>query len=60
MGILGEYNEDVVLEKLQNEVEAWTKINPETPAIPALHYIVTVAQGSPMKDNTYRGKNAGK
>lgn len=56
MGILGEYNEDVVLEKLQNEVEAWTKADPETPAIPALHYIVTVAQGSPMKDNTYRAR----
>lgn len=56
MGILGEYSEDVVLDKLKSEVEAWTKASPETPAIPALHYIVTVAQGSPMQDNTYRAR----
>ena len=54
MGILGEYPKDVVLSKLKSEVDAWTLADPETPAIPALHYIASVAQGSPMKDGTYR------
>jgi membrane-associated protease RseP (regulator of RpoE activity) len=56
MGILGEYPKDIMLAKLKAEVEAWTLADPETPAIPALHYIASVAQGSPMKDGTYRAR----
>jgi hypothetical protein len=54
MGVLGEYPESVMLAKLQSEVEAFNKADPTTPAIPALHLIVTVAQGSPGKKGLYR------
>jgi len=54
MGALGEYPEDVMLAKLQAEVSKWTAADPGTPAIPALHYIAVVAQGSAGSDGKYR------
>lgn len=54
MGVLGEYPEDEMLTKLNAEVEKWNIADPETPAIPALHYIAVVAQGSPGNDGKYR------
>jgi hypothetical protein len=54
MGVLGEYPENVMLAKLQSEVDAFTKADPATPVVPALHLIVTVAQGSPGKKGLYR------
>ena len=54
MGVLGEYQEDVMLSKLKNEVEKWNQADPTTPAIPALHYIAVTAQGSPGVDGKYR------
>lgn len=56
MGVLGEYPEDIMLAKLKAEVDAWTKADPETPAIPALHYIIEVAQGDSGKDGKYRAR----
>lgn len=46
MGVLGEYPEEVVLEKLASTTEAWAAADPATPTIPAIHYIAVVAQGS--------------
>ena len=54
MGVLGEYPEDVMLEKLDGEVKKWEKADPATPVIPALHYIAVTAQESPGKDGKYR------
>jgi hypothetical protein len=54
MGVLGQYPEDEMLSKLQNEVQKWTLADPETPAIPALDYIVVTAQGSPGDEGKYR------
>ncbi len=54
MGVLGEYPEEEMLARLMNEVNAWNEADPETPAIPALHYIVSVAQASPGRDGMYR------
>lgn len=54
MGVLGEYPQDVMLAKLQREVEAFTKADPTRPAQPALHLIVAVAQGSPGRNGLYR------
>ncbi len=54
MGVLGEYAPDVMLEKLRNEVRVWEAADPTTPVIPAIHYIVVTAQGSPGKDGKYR------
>jgi hypothetical protein len=54
MGVLGEYPPDVMLEKLKGETAKWQVADPATPTIPAIHYIVTTAQGSPQADGTYR------
>jgi len=54
MGVLGEYEPEEMLRKLDTEVSAWTKADPATPVQPALHLIAVVAQGAPGKDGRYR------
>lgn len=54
MGVLGEYAEDVMLGKLEMEVKKWELADPETPVVPALHYIAVTAQGSPGESGMYR------
>lgn len=54
MGVLGEYPKDEMLAKLDHEVERWRRADPSTPVVPALHLIVTVAQGAPGKNGLYR------
>jgi len=54
MGVLGEYPENEMLQKLGNEVKNWQTADPGTPVIPALHYITVVAQDSPGDDGKYR------
>jgi hypothetical protein len=56
MGVLGEYSTDVVMQKLQGEVAAWQAADPNTPVIPAVHYIVTVAQGSAGADGDWTAR----
>lgn len=53
MGVLGEYPKDQMLAKLRAEVAAWNKADPTTPALPAIDYIATTAQGSPGKYGEY-------
>ncbi len=54
MGVLGQYSEDVVLDKLRGEVAVWEAADPTTPVVPAIEYIDVTAQGSPGKDGKYR------
>lgn len=54
MGILGEFDEAVVLERLRAQVAEWEAADPSTPVIPAIEYIDVTAQGSPGKDGKYR------
>lgn len=54
MGVLGQYPTDIMLAKLDKEVEAWKLADPTTPVIPAIHYIVVTAQGSAGRDGKYR------
>jgi hypothetical protein len=54
MGVLGEYAPEEMLQKLKAEASKWQIADPSTPVIPAIHYIVTTAQGSPGKDGMYR------
>lgn len=54
MGILGEFDKEVVLEKLREEVKAWEEADPTTPVLPAIEYIDVTAQGSAGKDGKYR------
>jgi hypothetical protein len=54
MGILGEYDEAVVIERLKAEVAKWNAADPTTPVIPAIDYIAMTAQESPGADGYYR------
>lgn len=54
MGILGELPKDSMLQRLFNELEAWRKADPQTPVVPALHYIAVTAQLLPGRDSGYR------
>ena len=54
MGVLGEYPEAIMLQKLNAEVKKWEFADPSTPVVPALHYIAVVAQESPGVDGKYR------
>jgi hypothetical protein len=54
MGVLGEYPKDEMLAKLDQEIARWAKADPSHPVQPALHLIVTVAQGQPGKNGLYR------
>ena len=56
MGVLGEYDEPLMLSKLDAEVKKWEAADPATPVQPALHYIAVVAQGSAGKDGKYRAR----
>ena len=51
MGVLGEYPENEMLDKLSAEVNKWQAADPNTPVIPALHYIAVVAQAGPGRDD---------
>ena len=54
MGVLGEYEPDEMLRRLDAEVAAWQAADPTTPVQPALHLIAVVAQGGPGRDGKYR------
>jgi hypothetical protein len=54
MGILGEFEPDEMLRKLDAEVAAWNKADPQHPVQPALHLISVVAQGDAGRDGKYR------
>jgi hypothetical protein len=57
MGILGEIPYDQMLAKLDSVVGEWREADPSTPVQPALHLIVSVAQGAPGKDGMYRQRS---
>ena len=54
MGVLGEYEPEEMLRRLDAEVAAWTRADPATPVQPALHLIAVVAQAKPGTDRKYR------
>ena len=54
MGVLGEYEPEEMLRRLDEEVAAWNTADPTTPVQPALHVIGVVAQAGPGKDGKYR------
>jgi hypothetical protein len=56
MGVLGQYPEDEMLAKLNVEVKKWQEADPNTPVIPALHYIAVTAQASGGFDGKYRAR----
>jgi len=54
MGILGEFPEDQVLEKMRAEIARWEAADPKTPVMPAIEYIAVTAQASAGADGKYR------
>lgn len=54
MGILGQYPEEEMLDKLKDVKSEWEKADSTLPVKPALHYIAVVAQGAAGKDGLYR------
>lgn len=56
MGILGEFAPEKMLAHLDEEIERWNQVDSVREAIPALHYIAVVAQGSAGKDGKYRSR----
>ena len=57
MGILGELPKDQMLAKFDTIIAQWNAADPTTPVQPALHLIVSVAQGQPGKDGMYRQRS---
>lgn len=53
MGILGEFESTVVLQKLRMQVKEWENADSLTPVVPAIHYIAVTAQAS-AGDGHYR------
>lgn len=53
MGVLGEYEESVMLDMLRAEQKTWEAADPTTPTIPAINYIAITAQELPGKENLY-------
>ncbi|MGF2616314.1 hypothetical protein FZC84_00840 [Rossellomorea vietnamensis] len=53
MGILGEHSPEVFMDKLVEQTKAYSELDPERPAIPAIELISTVAQRSPGEDGDY-------
>lgn len=56
MGILGEFDVDEMLRRLDVEVAEWNRLDPKHPVQPALHLIAVVAQGSAGRDGMYRAR----
>ncbi|MFW6209939.1 MAG: hypothetical protein ACOC4E_00420 [Patescibacteria group bacterium] len=54
MGILGELPPAQVLAQLASTSAAWESADPDTPVLPAIHYIAMVAQGEAGADGMYR------
>ncbi|MFB1097391.1 hypothetical protein [Terribacillus sp. JSM ZJ617] len=53
MGILGEYKPEELMKKLKDQTKAYSELDPERPAIPAIELIATVAQRNPGEDGLY-------
>lgn len=54
MGILGELPRGEVLAHLASTSAAWEAADPDTPVLPAIHYIAMVAQSEAGSDGMYR------
>ena len=57
MGVLGEYQTDVMLAKLDTAVAEWKTADPSVPVQPALHLVASVAQAAPGKDGKHRQRS---
>ncbi len=56
MGVLGEYEPEVMLQKFRAAIAEWNTADPSTPVVPAIEYIAVTAQGSAGFDGKYRAR----
>ncbi|HMA78109.1 MAG TPA: hypothetical protein VKP88_03120 [Candidatus Paceibacterota bacterium] len=54
MGILGEFDRATVLAQLASTSASYEAVDPDTPVVPAIHYIAMVAQADAGSDGMYR------
>ncbi|WP_338779116.1 hypothetical protein [Metabacillus sp. FJAT-52054] len=53
MGILGEHSPEDLMDKLMKQTRAYSELDPERPAIPAIELITTIAQRTPGDKGLY-------
>lgn len=53
MGILGEYEPEIMMQRLKKQAAVYSELDPERPAIPTIELIATVAQRSPGPQGLY-------
>ncbi|WP_220205693.1 hypothetical protein [Reticulibacter mediterranei] len=53
MGPIGQYGDNQLMAKLQEQAAAYAQLDPTHPVIPALDYVTPVVQPVPMKDNSW-------
>jgi len=54
MGVLGEYDPEEMLARLDRAVAEWEAADPRVPVRPALHLVTLVAQADPGRNGLYR------
>jgi hypothetical protein len=53
MGPIGQYSEDDLMVKLQEQAQVYADLDPSHPVVPALDYVNPVVQPVPMKDGSW-------
>ncbi|MDP8949418.1 MAG: hypothetical protein M3N00_04135, partial [Actinomycetota bacterium] len=53
MGVLGQLEPEAMVKELKEQTKAYTKVDPDLPAIPTIELIASVAQPTPGADGLY-------
>lgn len=53
MGPIGQYADDELIAKLNEQAQVFAKLDPSHPVVPALDYVTPIVQPVPMSDNTW-------
>lgn len=53
MGPIGQYSDDELIAKLNEQAQVYTNLDPSHPVVPALDYVTPIVQPVPMSDNTW-------
>src|ERR1700736_987494 len=53
MGPLGQYSDDALIARLQEQAHAYAKLDPTHPVVPAFDFVTPVVQSVPMKDGSW-------